>query len=105
MKVVVALLQGIRLATENEHEGSSNVAHVQRLIVLVKYQYRAVHPAESFRIRIALVPLRTRYRMHPLRLFLKPIVTNVPVNTKSLTMKFLFSPSFSCGYNVMQAWA
>lgn len=48
MEELLTLLQHIGLAAKDEHEGSSNVAHVQWFIVLVEHQYGVVHPAEPF---------------------------------------------------------
>lgn len=48
VEILVPLLQHICLAPKYEHKSSSNVAHVQWFIVLVKYQYGVVHPAEPF---------------------------------------------------------
>ena len=36
-------------AADYEHECASNVTHVERLIILVQYEYGVVHPADTFR--------------------------------------------------------
>lgn len=86
---VIVLLEHISLATKYEHKGPSNVAHVQRFIVLVQYQDGGVHPAEPFRIRFAAAPHRTRHRLQPLLRSLSEILANVFRNTKVEFLKYL----------------
>src|SRR5690554_2192052 len=41
-----ALFKNLGLPTEDEQEGPSNIADVERLIVLIEHQYGVIHPAD-----------------------------------------------------------
>lgn len=64
-QTMIACFEDFGTAANDKNKCAPDIAHVQRLVVLIEHEDGVVHPDEFLRVRIAADSLRTRRRLQP----------------------------------------